>query len=345
MTLTAQAEIVKPTIDRPLSEKLENLLTNICWRLQEMPDRPRMTLQDLSDALRTEFKLGIPLMPQLSKFLEAMGIGLVGREKGCGLDASFDYNPLKGRWEIYAPSDLGLRESFAIMHEVFELVSWRCYYRIPWWAEWAREEGCADPHKKADEFAFFTVLPAQKFRNRAKQRGYDLWELATLCQTTPAPCFQALTRYVLFPYPYFHALLSVGAQPDQSWMMFDEDTVPTKVLRKNYKKPTEDEAGINWEHLAPDQYPSWEAVRAFSSEAKSQSLPQKNNCFELRCDDLVYQAKIQAQTLSATTDRIAGIRLNAPVDVIVTPNPERPSMVHLQMMPAGFMKRLLAGKT
>lgn len=344
MSLTVQTETVKPAIDRPLSRKLEDWLTTICWRLQEMPDRPRMTLQDFADALRTEFKLGIPLMPQITKFLAEMEIGLVWREKSGGLDASFDYNPLKSRWEIYIPSDLGLRESFAVMHEVSELVAWRCYYRIPWWVEWAQEEGCADPHKKADEFAFFMVLPSRKFRNQAKKHGYDLWNLATLCQTTPPLCFQALTRCVSFPYPIFHALFSVGALPEQLGMMFEEGLVPTKVLRKNYKKPTDDEVETDWGNLPHDQLSSWEAVEAFSSEAKTQCLPPKNQCFDLGMDDLIYQAKVQGQPLSATTDRIAGIPLDGLVDVIVTPKPDQPSLVYLQVLPAGFGKRFLAGK-
>jgi len=130
MSLTAQTVVVKPALDRPLSPKLEEFLTDICWRLQEMPDKPRMTLQDFADALRTKFKLGVPLMPQLHKFLAEMGVGLEWRDKAKGLDGSFDYDPIQGRWVIYIPADLGLRESFVIMHEVFELVSWRCYHRI-----------------------------------------------------------------------------------------------------------------------------------------------------------------------------------------------------------------------
>ena len=344
MTLTVQAVAIKPAIDRPLSPKLESFLTDICWRLQEMPDRPRMTLQDFANALRTEFKLGIPLMPQLHKFLAELGVGLEWRDKAEGLDGSFDYNPVKGRWEIYIPADLGQRESFVIMHEVFELVSWRCHHRIPWWAEWARQEGCADPHKKADEFAFFTVLPNHKFRNRAKKHDYDLWEMSTLCQASQGPCFQALTRFVHFPFPFFHALLSVGAQPEQPWMIFEDDKVSTRVLRRNYKKPTEDEAGIDWEKLNPDYLLSWEAVRVFSSETKAQPLPGKNDCFELGCDDLVYRAKVEAQTLKATTDRIAGVTLDVPVDVIVRPKPDQLSLVYLQMVPVGFMDRLRADK-
>ena len=344
MSLTAQTVVVKPALDRPLSPKLEEFLTDICWRLQEMPDKPRMTLQDFADALRTKFKLGVPLMPQLHKFLAEMGVGLEWRDKAKGLDGSFDYDPIQGRWVIYIPADLGLRESFVIMHEVFELIFWRCYYRIGWWAEWAREEGFTDPHTKADEFAFFTIVPSTKFRNRAKKLGYDLWGLSTLCHVTHGSCFQALTRSTPFLFPFFHALLSIGTQPDQGRMIFDNDTFSTKVLYKNYKKPYEDEGGMYWEYLNPDQFLSWDAVGTFSSEAKVQRLPARKQCFEIRSDNLIYQAKTEAQPLSATTDRIAGVILDAPVDVIVSPKPDQPSLVYLQVMPAGFIERLLADK-
>ena len=344
LATTAKPMTVKPAIDRPLSPLLEDFLADLCWRWQEMPDRPRMTLQDFAQALRSKFKLGIPLMPQVHKFLADLGIGLEWRHHANGLDGSFDYNPLKARWEIYIPADLGLRESFVIMHEVFEVLAWRCYHRIPWWADWARVESCSDPHKKADEFAFLTVLPPQKFRNRAKKLNYDVWELSNRCQTTQGPCFQALTRFPSFPFPFFHALFSVDARPDQTWMFFENDVVSTRVVRKNYKKPTEEEVGIEWEKLKPSQRPSWEAVETFSSAGKIQNLPAKNECFELGHDDLVYQAKMQSQVLSATTDRIASITLDAPVDVIIRPKPDQPSLVYLQVLPEGFAKRLAADK-
>jgi hypothetical protein len=336
MSLTAQVGTVKPAIDRPLSQRTEDWITDICWRLQKIPDRPRTTLEDIANSLRKEFKLGIPLMPQLHKLLANLGVGLESREKADGLDASFDYKSLKGqgRWEIYAPSDLGLRESSVIMHEVFEIVFWRCYHRIPWWAEWATEEGIIDPHKKADEFAFFCTLPATKFINKAKALDYDLWQLSGQCQANPFSCFNAISRFAFFPFPFFHILMSVGAQADQAKLMFDEDTVPTKVLRRRYKKPPADDCGIDWENLSRVEFQQWEAVGAF------QNLPSKNNCFELRNDDLIYQAKLQSQAFSATTDRTAGIILDAPVDVVVNPNPDQPSLVYLQVMPAGCAKLL-----
>ena len=73
-----------------------------------------MILADFANALRSKFKLGIPLMPQVHKFLADLEIGLEWRHHANGLDGSFDYNLLKGRLEIYIPADLGLRESFVM---------------------------------------------------------------------------------------------------------------------------------------------------------------------------------------------------------------------------------------
>ncbi len=336
MITTAPREMVAPAIDRPCSRKLEDLLRHIGWSLQPEADRPGRTIEDFVTAFRKAFKLSLPIAPQMTKFLSEAGIEMnwLEERKGVNVDASYDYDAASQKWQIYVRSGLGIFEPRAILHEVYEIFFWRCYHVIPWFKDWAIQNKIYDPHDKADDYASLMMLPRRKFCNLAKKLDYDIWRLASHCQVHPNSCFNAVTRYASFKHPFFHMNLSFGALPDQLSMLYEENTLQAKIVGKAYKSPQNEEYGLNWEYLEPEEKVRWQLMDCIKD------LSHKGEFLDIPSSNSSHLAHRNGKTIFAETDCFAGCVLQGPVSVIARPG--KNSHVYVQVVPSGYSSALQA---
>ncbi len=332
-----EAEVVKPAIDKPAGKGLEDLVRHIGWKMQPDADRQEpYTLEDFANLIRRRYKLTMPVAPQLSKMLTEMGIEMVWfeQQKNVNVDGWNIYDLASHLWQIHIPSGLGIFEPRAILHETFEIVFWRCYHRIPWFAAWAKEMKIIDPHKSADEFAFLVMLPRRKFCNLARRLECDIWQIAPKCAVHPSVCFSAVSRYMNFPFPFFHLRLSFGAKPDQMSMRFDDEWTQAKIAAKTYKPPKDEELDPYWDNLSPEQLRLWLPLTHF------EKFRPKGEFLDIPLDDVTALALQRYQTVIAQTDRVAGYQLEGPVSAIARPGEK--SQVYVQVVPCGYEALLRA---
>jgi hypothetical protein len=190
----------------------------------------------------------------------------------------------------------------------------------------------ADPHKKAEEFAFLVVLPDGKFRGLAKKLKYDMWALAGICQVPPHLCFRALNEHVGLPYPMFHAQLRFGAPPpDQAPCLFDAAPIEesrAQVMRKAYKVRKKD-GQVDWSDLDAEEWMRWSAV------GEMEKFSPKNSSISIGLDDVIETARKKSGFVVTKARRVAGIPLGSMATVIVR-TPERSiDSVYFQVIPSG----------
>lgn len=326
---TIQNEIIKPAVNKAAGEAMETFCRYIAWYLRPDQDRPARTLEDLVTTLRGRFKLTLPIVPQLTKFLAELGIEMIWfeQQENVNVDGFYSYDSPSQRWQIHIPSGLSIFEPRAILHETFEIFFWRCYHTIEWFPQWAIDNKILDPHEKADEFAFLMMLPRQKFCNLAHKMDCDLWQLASRCNVHPSPCFNAISRYMKFSYPFFHLRLNFGAKPDQPTMQFDDNYLQAKIIGKACKYPKDESLGSDWENVAPEVREKWLLMDHFGA------FRPKGEFLDIPSTDVTAIALARQETVTAETDRVAGCLLDGSVSVIARPGEK--SQVYVQVIPCG----------
>ena len=311
-------------------ECLEQLVSHIGREMRPFPERPPYTLQEFVWKFTKFMNLReMPIRAHIERLLEELGIFWEIENKEYA--PTFFYEPNNRRWEIHTSSMEDEWTSIKILHEVFEIVCWRCYYRIPWWKQWAASQGMTNPHDKAEEFAFLVVLPDGKFRALAKKMKYDLWALAGVCRVPSTVCFQALNRHIGFDYPMFHAWLRCEQQPPlRTLSMFDEPEQECWALvkKKGLKgpKPDPEEYSLHGDFEALTQ---WSAVWDLDNLSKTGTLI----CMER--DDVVETARRRAGLVVTRARRVAGVPLGGMATVIIRTPKNSIASVYLQVIPIG----------
>lgn len=317
--------------DSPGGKGLEDLVTYIASEMAPCAYRPPYDLQDLAWKFTKFTDLrDIPIRKHLDRLLDMLGIAWVAH--GQSFEPTFFYNEANKRWEIHTPGLDDAWTSVKIIHEVFEIVCWRCQHRIYWWKKWAASQGLTDPHKKAEAFAFLVVLPNGKFRGMAKKLKYDMWALAGICQVPPHLCFRAINEHVGLPYPMFHAQLRFGvALPDQPPGLFDDAPIESQaqVKRKAYKVRRKD-GQIDWSDLDAEEWLRWSAV------GDMEKFSAKDAYISMGLDDVVETARKRSGFVVTKARRVAGMPLGSIATVIVR-TPERSiDSVYFQVIPSGY---------
>ena len=322
---------LKEQPNMPGGKGLEDLVSCIASEMAPSSYRPPYNLQDLAWKFTKFIELrDMPIRTHLDRMLNTLGVVWITHLED--FEPTFFYHHGNKRWEIHTSGMDDAWTSVKVIHEVFEIVCWRCHHRIHWWRKWAATQGLADPHKQAEKFAFLVVLPDGKFRGLAKKLKYDMWALAGICQVPPHLIFQALNEHVGLPYPMFHAQLRFGAAPpDQAPCLFDDAPIEESralVKRKAYKVRKKD-GQIDWSGLDPEEWLRWSAV------GDMEKFAPKNAYISMELDDVIETARKKSGFVVTKSRRVAGIPLGSMATVIVRTTEKSVDSVYFQVIPSG----------
>lgn len=199
----------------------------------------------------------------------------------------------------------------------------------------------ANPHDKAEEFAFLVVLPDGKFRGLARKLKYDLWTIAGICQVPPHVCFKGLNRHVNFDYPMFHAWLHCGEKPPtRTLSMFDDpDQESWALVKRGNFKGRKFLVGGNLGGKDPEEWMRWSAI------GDMDSFPKQNEFVCMKPDDVIETARKLARVTVVKARRVAGVPLGSLATVIVRTPEKTINSVYFQVIPAGCEYQHLSQNT
>jgi len=234
-----------PAINAPCSPKMEALVGEIGRDLKPGGDH-ECSLQEIARRVCSTFNLKPPILEtKILTFLETADI--YQNKAPAAKDTTFVYNRVMSRWEIHtrpcAPNDW----SREVWHDVWEILFWRCYYRIPWWREWAAGQNYDKPHDSADRFAYLLLLSPQSVPAQSRKRYYDVYEVAKFYGVPTNFAFQALSSCPKLSHPLLMAAVRLDvAAPTKIQISLDgdlfaqddrlADPVHAHVYQKTYKR-------------------------------------------------------------------------------------------------------------
>ena len=348
MTSSSQQDhsLNNPAVNAPCSRQLEALVSEIGRDLAP-GENYECSLEEIARIVCSAFKLKPPILEaKIITFLETAGI--YQKNAPAAKATTFVYNRVMSRWEIHtrpcAPHDW----SREVWHEVWEILFWRCYYRIPWWREWAAGKKYDKPHDSADRFAYLLLLSSQSVPAQARKHCYDVYEVAKFYGVPTSLAFNALSSCRRFSHPLLMALIRLdAAAPVEVQITLERglfvpdsrlaDPVHAHVYQKTYKPAS----GIK----APGSYMSVqqqkeERAMKWAFEALSKHF-HKNSVLEVLGDDPMYYNSRQIEARVQTVRHLFGLDLETEVSVITRQSPRDCNEIFLQVMPpeeaAGFM--------
>src|SRR5579859_1974071 len=118
-------------VNEPAGEALETFCLEVGKRLRASPHPVMLSPEIIADYFRSHFDLYPPVISKLGCLLDQLEIDWSNDEQiqGDG-PACYLYNRNLGRWQIIVRSDARSMESIQVLHELYELLWWRCYYLI-----------------------------------------------------------------------------------------------------------------------------------------------------------------------------------------------------------------------
>ena len=120
-----------PAPNLPCAVLFEALVGKIARELRPGSDR-QCNQQEIARMLCSDFNLKPPILGEkIRTFFEMAGI--YHDVAPCSGETTFIPNRAMRRWEIYTRPCATYEWSREVWHEVWEILFWRCYYRIPWW--------------------------------------------------------------------------------------------------------------------------------------------------------------------------------------------------------------------
>ena len=335
-----------PATDAPCSRQLEALVGEIGRELRPGGDY-ECSQEEIARRVCGAFKLKPPILEaKILIFLETAGIHQ--KNAPSAKDTTFVYNRLMSRWEIHtrpcAPHDW----SREIWHDVWEILFWRCYHRIPWWREWAAGKKYDKPHDSADRFAYLLLLSPQSVPAQARKRYYDVYEVAKFYGVPTSLAFNALSSCRRLSHPLLMALLRLDAPApveiqatlDGDLFARDDrlaDPVHAHVYQKTYKPASG--VRVSGSYMsAQQQEEEWAVEQTFVALSKHF---HKNSILEVLGDDPMYYNSRQAEARLQTVLHLFGLDLETEVSVITRQSPRDCKEIFLQVVPpeeaAGFM--------
>jgi hypothetical protein len=308
-------------VDRPAGKTLEDFCLELGRILRSQEEPVFLYAELIAHWFRWRFNLYPPVMPNLGQLLDELGIDwATSYAIESDEPASYTYDWQKSQWCITTRTDAGLMESIHILHELYELFWWRCYYLLPEWKEWVEFSNMNHPHPTADEFARDLVLHMESFGSVAQEFKYNPIMLAGRYQTAAGICFQTFLR-VNFPVPYIQVRLDTVSRQAQSSMDLFEDA-PAALARIHTKG-----AKFHTNHSLR----KWTAMFHLREH-----LPCKNTFVPV--EDWICKAILRGFPTTCETDRLLGIQLPKPVFAVVRPRFSKP---FLQVVPVSRKELLI----
>ena len=310
------AKIADIVPDVPAGERLELFCLHIgkmmearAWHLLT----PTQMAERMAHTFRQFFDLPTPLRPSLLALVQQLDIALIDHDGPANL-VTLDCDRVMGQWQLHLAADLGARQSIRVLQGIFQLVFWRCAYRLGWWNAWRELTATENPRRMADAFAYAVAMPPDALREKARLFGLNIWEMAGALGVTPSACFYGLRRYARFEFPYFLARLDFSPTLDQQQLFFEPGAVRACVWAKFLARP----AGTD------ENTPTiLDALARF---------PRQNRIVEVK--SYPYRAIKFRQPLIWTADNLLGLQLPTPACLIARPNAQGTQLL-LQAVPVG----------
>ncbi len=244
------------------------------------------------------------------------------------------------RWEIHTRPCFTYEWSREVWHEVWEILFWRCYHRIPWWKDWAKRNGYDNPHDKADEFAYLMLLSSQSVPAQAKKRYYDVYEVANYYTVPTNLAFRALQSYTRFSHPILMVVLRLDVPPPVQRQvsledgLFANDGVPAdgcyaKIYHKGNKPGSRQKAIENLTN--PERLQELRAVE-MSFQTLSKHF-RHDKILHIDASDPIYRYSRQPDARGWTVSHLFGVDSAAEVSVITRQSPRCKDEIFLQVVP------------
>ena len=302
--------------DVPAGEALEAFCLHIGRQMESRAWHvlsPSAMAERIAQEFRLRFAVPTPLRSSLLGLLQTFDIALIRHEQVLQAVA-LDCEPRSGQWQLHLAAQPDARQNIRLLQGLFQLVFWRCAYRMGWWNQWRELHGAASPRRMADAFAYAVAMPPDILRERARQFGLNIWEMADALGVTPSACFYGLRRYARFTFPYFLARLDFSPELDQQQLFFDPRAVRAKVWSKFLARP---------EGASEDQPTLLDPLSRF---------PRQNSILEVK--GYPYRAIKFRQPLIWTADNLLGLPLSKPTCFVARPNGQGTQLL-LQAVPLG----------
>ena len=338
-----------PATDAPCSREMEALVGEIGRELRPGGDY-ECSQEEIARRVCGTFKLKPPILEaKILIFLEMANI--YQKNAPAAKDTTFVYNRLMSRWEIHTRTCAPYDWSREIWHDVWEILFWRCYHRIPWWRAWAAGMKYYKPHDSADRFAYLLLLSPQSVPAQARKRCYDVYEVAKFYSVPTSLAFNALSSCRRLSHPLLMALLRLDAPaPVEIQITLERglfvpdsrlaDPVHAHVYQKTYKPASGIRAPGSY-MSAQQQQEKW--AMGWTFEALSKHF-HKNSILEVLGDDPMYYNSRQTEARVQTVLHLFGLDLETEVSVITRQSPRDCKEIFLQVVPpgeaAGFMPRV-----
>lgn len=326
-----------PAVNLPCAEPLENFVKKLGWMLNPKNEE-KCNREEIARLLCREFKLKPPITgDKIRTFLEVTGI--YHEVAPCNKETTFISNRLMARWEIHTRPCATYEWSREVWHEVWEILFWRCFHLIPWWKGFAQKNGWHRPHDGADDFAYQVLLSSASVSAMARNRGYDLYDIANHYTVPTNFAFRALSSCTSSSRPLIYAVIRLNARPAQTQQsslsggLFGEeelleDVVHAQVYHKscrlNFTVDTD-------EPLSPDQQQEWnDQDRTFKSLSKHL---RNGSVLQTEGNDPLYCYSRQPEPKQWIVSCLFGLNLPTEVAVITQQSPRCDDEIFLQIVP------------
>lgn len=308
----------------PVNKPASDLLEEYCLQIGEFCRNQKqpviLSAETWTKWFCERFDFRPPVLQKIGKLLDEFGIDWQSNMRcASGVDASYTFNEQADCWQIEVRENAGRMEGFYALHDLHEIIWWRCKYLIPEWEEWVQHTNMKSAHDSADIFAHEAVIPKSLFNAKAEEFCYNPIQLADHFQTVPGLCFQAFLRCHV-RYPYWQARLDFEARSEQSTMNF-EDYYP--IQAKVHTKGTKIAENLRSE--------KWAAIFQLAEK-----VPSKGNFVPV--EDWICNAMREKRTVAQETNVLLGLKLPGLVYAVVRPNYDKG---FLQVVPAAKASMLM----
>lgn len=303
-------------VDMPAGKNLEDFCLALGEHLRS-PQEPILAVFLIANQFSSYFGLKCPIAPQIASLLDDLEIGVEYADHAHAEPTTYTYSYERKQWVIYLREDAGRMEVIHILHEVFEILWWRCSYLIPEWSQWVSLSKIKHPHEVAEEFARAVTLPVGGFSDLAKQHGYNPITLGGIFQVPAGICFQQLLRLQI-AFPYIQLRLDFTQTPTQWQLDFDEAGEEVQISTKGCKLR---------KNLLPTSYPEIRQLERGLAKRKSFTFSEV----------WIREAMEKQTAQSRETDLVLGVPLPRTVFVVLRPQRDK---AFLQIVPMKYRDRL-----
>jgi hypothetical protein len=301
----------------PAGDRLEQFCLELGEYLRSQQESTQLVFL-IANLFADYFTLKYPIAPQIASLLDNLEIVLEYVDHANAEPTTYTYSYDRGKWVIFLREDAGRMDVVHILHEVFEILWWRCSYLIPEWSQWVSLSKIRHPHEVAEEFAQGVILPVGVFGELAKQHGYNPITLGGIFQVPAGVCFQQILRLQI-AFPYIQARLDFTRTPTQGQFDFDEAGDEVQIVTKGCKLR---------KSLKPSSYPEMRQLEKGLAKRKS----------FIFLEGWINEAMETKSAQGRETDIVLGVRLPRTVFVALRPQREK---AFLQIVPMKYRDRLI----